>query len=219
MRPTVVESADIGSVSRVGLAIFLDLDLAASEELAIGIARRSRKIVRHINQDMLLTLRERVVHDTSMARRRQLNSNTTLQLRLEVSHLRRIFTNLSPVNIAASPKGTQPKSHSWLTISQIIKHINRRINSSQRHLRNQPILRRPTGTTFVHHTNTRNIPIRSPPPIQDSRIPIRRRRVNTHFSNAERTHAANKDITAAETRASFRSFRADKRVYILRHVL
>lgn len=50
--------------------------------------------MRNINQNMLLSLRERVLHDPSMARRRQLNSNTTLQVCLEVSDLGRIFANL-----------------------------------------------------------------------------------------------------------------------------
>lgn len=50
--------------------------------------------MRHIDENMLLAHGEGILHNASMSRSRQFSSNAVLQLRLEVSHLSSIFTNL-----------------------------------------------------------------------------------------------------------------------------
>lgn len=143
---------------------------------------------------MLLTLRERILHDTSMARRRQLHCNTIVQPRLEVSHTSSIIPNLLSLTPAHyDRKDTHPR----LAIGLIIKHIDRRRNGGKRHLWNDTILRLATSATLMHHADCRDITFRRPPAVQHSGVPVHGRRVNSHLDYPKWPRSANKYIASA----------------------
>lgn len=172
--------------------------------------------MRHIDKNMLLPLRERIFHNTSMSRRRQLNRHATFQVRLIITHTSRIITNLNHIPRLAPLNPLIPDStetYPGLTIRLVIQQINRGIHTRQRHLSNKPILGRTPSPTLMHHTNTRNISIWRPPTIQNSRTPIRSCGINAHLRNAERTRSTNEDISASEA-CPIRTLGSNEDVYV-----